>query len=109
MYMPLIYIYVQYIETYTLFRVQRLFCDNLTCTNAMSNPVPVFLNVYGAQESIPRNQFLQPDGPSRVVVPARQAGNRLLGSLKVDKYGLWPPRGDWPKKGSYAGLGQLKA
>ncbi len=31
---------------------------------------PVFVNVYGAQESIPRNQF-------------RQAGNRFLGSLKV--------------------------
>ncbi len=69
MYMLLIYIYVQYIKTgyalicstggrghlprplppppYTLFRVQRLFCDSLTCTNAMSNPVPVFVNVYG--------------------------------------------------------------
>ncbi len=75
MYMLLIYIYVlvQYTESetgyelicstgghlprpppralppppYTLFRVQRLFCDSLTCTNAMSNPVPVFVNVYG--------------------------------------------------------------
>ncbi len=34
-------------------------------------PEPVFVNGYGAQESIPR-----------VVVPARQAGNRFLGSLK---------------------------
>jgi hypothetical protein len=30
---------------------------------------PVFVNVYGAQESIPKNRF-------------RQAGNRILGSLK---------------------------
>ncbi len=33
------------------------------------HPEPVFVNVYGAQESIPRNQF-------------RQVWNRFLGSLK---------------------------
>ncbi len=34
-----------------------------------NNPDPVFVNVYGAKESIPRNPF-------------SQAGNRFLGSLK---------------------------
>ncbi len=28
-------------------------------------PETVFLNVYGAQESIPRNEFRQPGGPVR--------------------------------------------
>ena len=32
---------------------------------------PVFVNVKGSQETIPRNEF-------------RQSGNRFLGSLKVD-------------------------
>ncbi len=51
-------------------------------------PGPVFVNVYGAQESTPRNRFRQhmyPGGPvttNRVVVAARQAGNRFLSSLK---------------------------
>ncbi len=43
-------------------------------------PEPVFVNVYGAQESIPRNRFCQYD--KQGYVPARQAGNRFLGSLK---------------------------
>jgi hypothetical protein len=29
------------------------------------------------------------DTTNRVVVPARQAGNRFLGLLKIYKYGLW--------------------
>jgi len=37
---------------------------------------PVFVNVKGDQESIPRIRF-------------RQVGNRFLGSLKGYKYGLW--------------------
>ncbi len=49
---------------------------------------PVFANVYGAQESIPRNRFRQPYAAWRVgtanwvAVLVRQAGNRFLGSLK---------------------------
>jgi hypothetical protein len=44
---------------------------------------PVFVNVYGAQESIPPAYVVWRAGMSnRVVVPARQAGNRFLGSLK---------------------------
>ncbi len=50
---------------------------------------PVFVNVYGVQESILRKRFRQPMKPgrpvgstNRVFVPARQAGNRFLGSLK---------------------------
>jgi hypothetical protein len=51
-------------------------------------PEPVFVNVYGAQESIPRNRFRQPIAACRAgttngdVVPACQAGNRFLGSLR---------------------------
>jgi hypothetical protein len=37
--------------------------------NTPLTPEPVFVNVYGAQQSIPRNLF-------------RQTGNRFLGSLK---------------------------
>jgi hypothetical protein len=37
---------------------------------------PVFINVYGAKESIARNRFRHQVRPIyRVVVPARQAGN----------------------------------
>jgi hypothetical protein len=49
---------------------------------------PVFVNVYGAQESIPRNRSARlciarlAGTTNRVVVTARQAGNRFLGSLK---------------------------
>jgi hypothetical protein len=50
---------------------------------------PEFVNVYGAQESILRNRFRQPmyiawraGALNRVVVPARHAGNRFLGSFK---------------------------
>jgi hypothetical protein len=39
-------------------------CSICTYISAVSrllqNPEPVFLNVYGGQESIPRNEFLQP-------------------------------------------------
>jgi hypothetical protein len=34
----------------------------------MMDPEPVFLNVYGAQESIPRNEFRQPMLPEPVFV-----------------------------------------
>ena len=40
------------------------------------------MNVYRAQELIPRNRFRQAGTTKRVVVPACQAGNRFLGSLK---------------------------
>jgi hypothetical protein len=44
---------------------------------------PVLVNAYGAQESIPPAYLVWRAGTSnRVVVPARQAGNRFLGSLK---------------------------
>jgi hypothetical protein len=45
---------------------------------------PVFVNVYGAQESIPPAYVVvwRAGTSNRVVVPARQAGNRFLGSLK---------------------------
>ncbi len=44
---------------------------------------PVFVDVYGAQESIsPAYVAWRVGTISRVVVPARQAGNRFLGSLK---------------------------
>ncbi len=49
---------------------------------------PIFVNVYGAQESIPRIRFHLPicsipgrGTTNRVVVPPRQAGNRFLGSI----------------------------
>jgi hypothetical protein len=44
---------------------------------------PVRVNVYGAQESIPPAYLAWRAGTTNgVVVPVRQAGNRLLGSLK---------------------------
>jgi ankyrin repeat protein len=55
-------------------------------------PEPVFVDVYGAQESIPpANVAWRPGTTNRVVVPARQAGNRFLGSLKGLQilYRLW--------------------
>jgi len=52
------------------------------------NAKPVFVDVYGAQGSIPLNR-LRPAyvacmarTTNRVVVPTRQAGNRFLGPLK---------------------------
>jgi hypothetical protein len=42
---------------------------------------PVFVNVSGVQESIPP-AYGRAGRIKRVVVPARQAGNRFLGSLK---------------------------
>jgi hypothetical protein len=48
-----------------------------------SNPEPVFVNVDGAQESIPPAYVAWRAGTTyRVVVPARKAGNRFLGSFK---------------------------
>jgi hypothetical protein len=51
--------------------------------NSASVSEPVFVNVYGAQESIPPAYVAWRAGTkNRVVVPARQAGNRFLGSFK---------------------------
>ncbi len=48
-----------------------------------SRPEPVFVNVYGAEDSISLTYVAWRAGTkNRVVVPARQAGNRLLVSLK---------------------------
>ncbi len=50
-----------------------------------SRTEPVFVNVYGVQESIPKETIppayvaWQAGTTNRVVVPARQAGNRFLG------------------------------
>ncbi len=49
----------------------------------ISTAEPVFVNVYGAQESIPRNRFrqlMQPGG--RNDIQGCEAGNRFQGSLK---------------------------
>ncbi len=47
------------------------------------SPEPVFVNVYGAQESIPPANVDWRSGTTRrVIVPARHAGNRFLGSFK---------------------------
>jgi hypothetical protein len=62
----------------------------------LRSPEPVFVNVYGAQESnpIPRNRFryvlcsLAGRYENKVVLPARQAENWFLGSLKGLPYGL---------------------
>ncbi len=41
--------------------VLSMMIQNLTKPSAVpSSPEPVFLNVYGAQESIPRKEFRQP-------------------------------------------------
>ncbi len=49
----------------------------------LRQPEPVFVNVEGAQESIPLAHVAWRAGTSnRFVVPARQARNRFLGSLK---------------------------
>jgi hypothetical protein len=55
------------------------FCVNHCCNGAE----PVFVNVYGAQESIPPAYVAWWAGTTnRVVVPDCLAGNRFLGSLK---------------------------
>ncbi len=46
-------------------------------------PEPVFVNIYGAQESIlPAYVAWRAGTTNRLVVPTRQAGNRFLDSLK---------------------------
>jgi hypothetical protein len=46
-------------------------------------PEPEFVTVLGAQESIPPAFVAWRAGTSnRVIVPARQAGNRFMGPLK---------------------------
>ncbi len=49
----------------------------------LSTAEPVFLNVYGAQESIPPTYVAWRAGTTnRVAISAREAGNRFLGYLK---------------------------
>ena len=49
----------------------------------IERPEPVFVNVQGAQESIPPAYVAWRAGPTnRVVVPARSTGNRFLGFSK---------------------------
>jgi hypothetical protein len=49
-----------------------------------SRPEPVFVNVYGAKEPIPRNSLCSLSGRyyNSVVLLAWQAGNRFIVSLK---------------------------
>jgi hypothetical protein len=62
----------------------RLYSSHQDGENGESETAePKFLNIYGAQESIPPAYLVRQAGTSnRVVVPASQAGNRFLGSLK---------------------------
>jgi hypothetical protein len=59
----------------------------LACSDVHSTE-PVFVNVYGAQESIPSNRFSPTYVPwrvatkNKVIVLARQARNQFLVSLK---------------------------
>jgi hypothetical protein len=49
-------------DTLTLFHLYPyvLCAGDLNPVPALQQPEPVFLNVYGAQESIPRNELRQP-------------------------------------------------
>ncbi len=59
-----------------------------TFTNTGS--VPKFINVEGARESIPRNQFRYVKESYRTGSPGYIGWkNRFLGSLNVYKFGLW--------------------
>ncbi len=70
----------------TLLICRRVFILNLSSQIPVIRAEPVFVSVYGAQESIPKNRFRQCSlaglYDNRIVVPARQAGNRFLGSLR---------------------------
>jgi hypothetical protein len=55
---------------------------------AYASAEPEFVNVQGAQESIPpANVAWRADTSNRVVVPDRQAENQFLGSLKFTNSG----------------------
>ncbi len=56
---------------YYLYFYKCSYMDSTSMTSLQAAE-PVFVNVYGAQESIQRNRF-------------RQSGNRFLGSLKMFK------------------------
>ncbi len=61
----------------TKYLLQKLLGKNVPYTE------PVFVNVYSAQESIsPAYVAWRASTTNMVVVPARKAGNRFLGSLK---------------------------
>jgi hypothetical protein len=51
-------------------------------------PEPVFLNVYGAQESIPRNRFCQPELQIGLSYRPARLGIDSWAPEKVYKYGL---------------------
>ncbi len=60
-----------------------------TCSkeDSVSSSEPEFVNLKGAQESIPATYVAWRAGTSkRVVVPARKAGNQFLGSLKLKRF-----------------------
>ncbi len=64
-------------ELLTKYLLQKLLGKNVPYTE------PVFVNVYGAQESIsPAYVAWRASTTNRAVAPARQAGNRFLGFLK---------------------------
>ncbi len=69
--------------------------SSLMTLNILYQSEPVFVNVYGAQESIPRNRFrqpLQPDGPVRKIGLSYRPARLEIDSWspsKVCKYGLW--------------------
>jgi hypothetical protein len=55
----------------------------LSASSSLTTAEPVFVNVYGGQESIPQaHEAWRAGTTNRVVVPVCQAGNRFLGSLK---------------------------
>ncbi len=66
---------------YCSVRQQRVKNQSLVCC-IIHSPEPVFVNVYGAQESILRNRIRSLPIRKNRVVPARQAVNRFLASLK---------------------------
>jgi hypothetical protein len=79
-------------QLYELLPLSLLFGSSLNappppCVNKCTEYI--FVNVYGAEESIPRKESIPPayvawraGTTNRVVIPARPAGNRFLNSLK---------------------------
>jgi hypothetical protein len=69
------------------------------------SPEPVFVNIYKAQESIPLAYVAWQAGTTnRVVVPARQAGNRFLGFLKGLQIQSQHPADPWGGGGGLEGV-----
>jgi hypothetical protein len=71
-----------------LFGIRQLSClsslHEFISTKKSLHTEPVCINVYGAKESIPLAYVAwRASTSNRVVVLARQAGNRFLGLLKV--------------------------